>query len=76
MADFQLVGPRHAILRMGSIYEDIPRCLQIAFFHYLGLSSATKMESNPACPWYCHCQMIHLPIPPVDTRNLSDEQFI
>lgn len=35
-----VISPKHSIMTLGVIYEDIPRCLQVAFHHYLGLTSA------------------------------------
>ena len=38
--DMSVMGPTHSILTVGPIYKDIPRCLQLAIYHYLGLDSA------------------------------------
>lgn len=34
-----VLGPNYSIMTMGRVYEDIPHCLHLAFYHYLGLTS-------------------------------------
>eukprot|EP00026_Physarum_polycephalum_P005705 Phypoly_transcript_05740.p1 GENE.Phypoly_transcript_05740~~Phypoly_transcript_05740.p1 ORF type:complete len:541 (+),score=136.62 Phypoly_transcript_05740:126-1748(+) len=68
MGHFQLLSQNYSVMTLGAIYEDVPRCLQIAFHHYLGLTSSNKvLQSSPDCQLsYCHCKMIHLPMPTID----------
>eukprot|EP00026_Physarum_polycephalum_P010503 Phypoly_transcript_10667.p1 GENE.Phypoly_transcript_10667~~Phypoly_transcript_10667.p1 ORF type:complete len:350 (+),score=39.00 Phypoly_transcript_10667:191-1240(+) len=65
LAGLQILGPNYSILTVKSIFADVPYCLQVTFDHYLGLHSVNKtLKPSPECPIkYCHCKMLHLPLP-------------
>lgn len=64
LAQFHKISNAHAIVTILNLYEDIPPCLKMAFDHYLGLTSVHRLPPPPCDIEYCHCKLLHLPLPP------------